>query len=96
MAQFDYRTFVPRPGETRIAGATAEAHTAARLAAPRPQQLFAEWAALADEPFYGLTNDGLFALRPEGTPRGPTATHYKRCHPSPSWCCPTCRCFSER
>ena len=73
MAQLDYRPFVPEPGETRIAGATAEAHTAARLASPRPQQLFAEWAALADKPFHGLTNDGrrregLFALKPESAP----------------------------
>ncbi|MYG52805.1 MAG: DUF3500 domain-containing protein [Rhodospirillaceae bacterium] len=73
MAQLDYRPYVPGPGETRIAGATAEDHTAARLATPRPRQLFAEWAALADEPFYGLTNDGrrregLFALKPEGAP----------------------------
>lgn len=73
MAQLDYRPYVPGPGETRIAGATAEDHTAARLATPRPQQLFAEWAALAEEPFYGLTDngrkrEGLFALKPEGAP----------------------------
>lgn len=73
MAQLDYRPYIPGPGETRIAGATAEAHTAARLGSPRPQQLFAEWAALADEPFYGLTSggrrrNGLFALKPEGAP----------------------------
>ena len=73
MAQLDYRPFVPGPDETGIAGATAEEHTAARLQSPRPQQLFAEWAALADEAYRGLTNDGrkrdgLFALQPDGAP----------------------------
>ena len=73
MARLDYRPYIPGPDETRIAGVTAEAHTAARLESPRPRKLFEEWAALADRPFVGLTTDGakrdgLFALKPEGAP----------------------------
>ncbi len=73
MAQLDYRPYIPGPGETRIAGASAEAHTAARLESPRPRTLFEEWAALADEPFVGIAidgakRDGLFAPKPEGAP----------------------------
>ena len=73
MAELDYRPHVPGPAETRIAGATAEAHTARRLAAPRPRRLFDEWAALAAQPFRGITDGGgrrrgLFALKPEGAP----------------------------
>ena len=69
----DYGPFVPGPEETRISGETIEEHTAARLSSPRPQQLFSEWAALAEKPFHGLTTEGsirhgLFALKPEGAP----------------------------
>ena len=73
MAQLDYRPYIPGPAETRIAGGTAEEHTAERLKAPRPRQLFDEWAALAEKPFFGIADDGkkpdgLFALKPEGAP----------------------------
>lgn len=73
MSEHDYRPFVPGPDETRISGETVEDHTAARLASPRPQQLFSEWAALADKPFSGITTDGtrvdgLFPLKPDDAP----------------------------
>jgi len=73
MTEADYRPFVPTPEETRIAGETVEAHTAERLRSPRPQQLFEEWAKLAEKPFHGITTDGtridgLFGLKPEGAP----------------------------
>lgn len=73
MTDMDYRPYVPSAEETRISGDTVEEHTAARLSSPRPQQLFSEWAALADKPFVGLTTsgvnmEGLFALKPEGAP----------------------------
>ncbi len=73
MAYLDYRPYVPGPEETRIAGATAEAHTAARRQMPRVRRLFEEWSALADRPFIGIAaagtpQGGLFALKPEGAP----------------------------
>lgn len=73
MSEHDYRPFIPGPDETRISGETVEEHTTARLASPRPQQLFSEWAALADKPFVGITTDGtrvdgLFPLKPDDAP----------------------------
>ncbi|MEQ8698379.1 MAG: DUF3500 domain-containing protein [Bauldia litoralis] len=73
MANLDYRPFLPGPGESRIAGDTAETHAAARLEQERPRTLFSEWSKLADQPFRGITADGtrqegLFGLKPEGAP----------------------------
>ena len=85
MAQLDYRPYIPGPAETRIAGGTAEEHTAERLKAPRPRQLFDEWAALADRPFRGIADgggkrEGLFALQPEDAPVEAMAAAAGRLH----------------
>jgi len=78
MSRPDYRPFVPAPGQSRIAGATARAHTQARLQSPRAQELFGGWAELAKAPFTGITTDGhvlpdLFSLRPSDAPTRPMA-----------------------
>lgn len=69
----DFRRFVPGPGQSRIAGKTARAHTEARFASGRPQALFGAWAELFRAPFRGITTDGavrsgLFSLSPDGAP----------------------------
>jgi hypothetical protein len=69
----DYRPYLPRPEQSKIAGATARAHAQARTQSPRGKELFARWKAMLDEPFRGITTDGaplrdLFSLRPEGAP----------------------------
>jgi hypothetical protein len=73
MSRPDFRPYVPRPGQSRIAGATPCAHTQARLATPRAQELFGGWAKLLEAPFKGITTDGsvrpgLFSLQPEDAP----------------------------
>jgi Protein of unknown function (DUF3500) len=73
MSRQDFRSFIPEPGKSRISGATARAHTEARLKSPRAQELFGTWAKLAAEPFKGITTDGkvrsgLFSPAPAGAP----------------------------
>lgn len=73
MSRMDFRPFVPAPGQSRIAGATARAHASKRLQSPRAQELFETWHRLAEEPFRGLTadgrvRDGLYALQPADAP----------------------------
>ena len=69
----DYRPYLPKPEQSKIAGPTARAHAQARTQSPRGKELFARWKAMLDEPFRGVTADGtvppdLYALRPEGAP----------------------------
>ncbi len=69
----DYRPFLPKPGESKIAGPTARAHAEARTKSPRAKELFGGWKKALEEPWRGITTDGvplrdLFALRPEGAP----------------------------
>lgn len=73
MSRADFRPFVPEPGQSRIAGATAEEHTAAICRRERARKLLAGWAKLGEQPFTGLTSDGrvrggLFSLRSEDAP----------------------------
>ena len=73
MTYADYRPHLPSPGQSRIAGDSAEAHAQARLSTPRAQSLFAGWEKLATEPFSGISTTGtptpgLFHLQPEGAP----------------------------
>lgn len=73
MHRSDYRPFVPAPGMSRIAGATAAEHTSEVTKRERARLLLAGWADLARQPFTGVTTDGrvrrgLFSLRPEGAP----------------------------
>ncbi len=75
MSREDYRPFVPAPGTSRIAGDTPRAHAEARLQSPRARELFEAWAALGQQPFKGLTTDGvprsgLFGLEDQGAPVG--------------------------
>ncbi len=53
MSRSDYRPFVPAPGQSRIAGATARAHAQARMQGQRARDLFGGWAELAKAPFTG-------------------------------------------
>jgi len=69
----DYRPYLPKPEQSKIAGPTARAHAEARKKNPRAQGLLAGWQKMLEEPFRGITTDGvplrdLFALRPEGAP----------------------------
>jgi len=73
MKRPDYRPFIPKPGQSAIAGPTPQAHTHARMQSPRAQELFADWARLAEAPFKGITTDGqvrkgLFSLQPGNAP----------------------------
>jgi hypothetical protein len=73
MSRPDFRPFVPKPGQSAIAGPTPHSHTHARMQSPRAQELFADWAKLAAAPFTGITTDGhvrpeLFSLRPGNAP----------------------------
>ena len=73
MGRQDFRSFIPEPGKSRIAGDTPRAHAEERLKSPRAQELFATWAKLSEMPFRGLTTDGhvrpgLFSLAPSGAP----------------------------
>lgn len=73
MSRPDFRSFVPAPGQSRIAGPTPRTHTEARLQSPRAQELFGGWAELAKAPFTGITTDGrivpdLFSLQPSDAP----------------------------
>ena len=73
MSRPDYRPYLPKPEQSKLAGPTARAHAEARKKNPRAQALLAGWAKQLAEPFRGITTDGvplkdLFALRPEGAP----------------------------
>lgn len=73
MKYADYRPYLPGPEQSRIAGDDSVSHTKGRLALPRAQKLFAEWDAIAAQPFVGVTTDGkkidgLYPLRDEGAP----------------------------
>ena len=73
MSRPDYRPFIPQPGHSKIAGPTARAHAQARLQTAQMQNLFAQWAKLAEAPFTGIATDrlaipGLFSLHPEDAP----------------------------
>ncbi|HUK61608.1 MAG TPA: DUF3500 domain-containing protein [Stellaceae bacterium] len=73
MSTPDFRPFIPTPAQNKIAGPTARAHAQARRAGPRGQAMAAAWKAKLDEPFRGITTDGLvvpglFALGPNGAP----------------------------
>jgi hypothetical protein len=69
----DYRPYLPKPEQSKIAGPTARAHVEARRKNPRAQALLEGWKKQLEEPFRGITTDGLpikdlFTLRPEGAP----------------------------
>jgi hypothetical protein len=73
MAAPDYRPYLPKPEQSKIAGPTARAHAEARAKNPRVQALRDGWRKSLKAPFVGVTTDGvpikdLFALRPEGAP----------------------------
>jgi hypothetical protein len=73
MTRPDYRPFVPKPGQSAIAGPTPRTHAQARLKNPRAKELFDTWAKLGAAPFVGITTDGhvrpdLFSLQDEGAP----------------------------
>ena len=74
MSGYDYRSFLPPPGTSKIAGPTPRAHTEARTKNnPRAQGLLSNWERMLNGPFRGITTDGsaipeLFAPRPEGAP----------------------------
>lgn len=75
MPRPDYRPFLPKPGQSKIAGPTARAHAEARRQSPRAREFFAEWARLVAAPFKGITANGtvtpgLYALEPNGAPTG--------------------------
>lgn len=78
MHRGDFRSFVPAPGQSRIAGSNAREHARNRLDSPRAQELFGGWKELAGTPFRGITTGGtpvpdLFSLKPEGAPVGAIA-----------------------
>ena len=69
----DYRPFLPKSGQSKIAGPTARAHADARRQSPRAQEFFAQWGKRLAEPFKGITTDGeaipgLYKLAPNGAP----------------------------
>jgi len=73
MSRPDYRPFLPKPGQSKIAGPTARAHANTRRQSPRAQEFFAQWAKSLAEPFKGITTDGnavpgLYKLEPNGAP----------------------------
>ena len=73
MEYADYRPYLPKKNEGRLAGETAEEHTAARLKTKRAQQIIREWDAISNQPFKGITTDGnikddLFELEDSGAP----------------------------
>lgn len=73
MSADDYRPYLPKPHENKIAGATPREHAQARMKSPRAQGLFATWEKMFAEPFRGITTAGqpipdLFTVRPEGAP----------------------------
>ena len=73
MSRPDYHPFLPKPGQSKIAGPTARAHAEARRQSPRAQEFFAQWAKRLAEPFQGITTDGnavpgLYKLEPNGAP----------------------------
>jgi hypothetical protein len=73
MGTSDFRSFLPTPAQSKIAGATPRAHATARRSSPRGQAMAAVWKAKLAEPFRGVTTDGtaipgLFALAPDGAP----------------------------
>ena len=73
MSRPDYHPFLPKPGQSKIAGPTARAHAEARRQSPRAKEFFAQWARLLAEPFKGITTDGkaipgLYKLAPNGAP----------------------------
>jgi len=73
VSRVDYRPFIPRADQSKIAGATPRAHAQTRLKSPRAGDLFGTWAKLAAEPFKGITTDGnvapgLFSLQPADAP----------------------------
>ncbi|HEY1504410.1 MAG TPA: DUF3500 domain-containing protein [Stellaceae bacterium] len=73
MSRPDYHPFLPKPGQSKIAGPTARAHADARRQSPRAKEFFAQWAKQLAEPFKGITTDGkaipdLYKLEPNGAP----------------------------
>jgi hypothetical protein len=73
MSRPDYHPFLPKPGQSKIAGPTARAHAEARRQSPRAQEFFAQWEKQLAEPFKGITTDGkalpgLYKLEPNGAP----------------------------
>jgi hypothetical protein len=69
----DYRPYLPKPEQSKIAGPTARAHAETRAKNPRAQSLREGWRKSLETPFVGVTTDGapikdLFALQPEGAP----------------------------
>ncbi|HWE75601.1 MAG TPA: DUF3500 domain-containing protein [Stellaceae bacterium] len=73
MSRPDYHPFLPKPGQSKIAGPTARAHAEARRQSPRAKEFFAQWEKQLAEPFAGITTDGttrrgLYKLEPNGAP----------------------------
>jgi hypothetical protein len=73
MSTPDYRPYLPKPEQSKLAGPTARAHAEARAKNPRAQALRDGWRKSLERPFVGITTDGapvkdLFALGPEGAP----------------------------
>ena len=73
MSRPDYHPFLPKPGQSKIAGPTARAHAEARRQSPRAKEFFAQWEKQLAEPFKGITTDGqavpgLYKLEPNGAP----------------------------
>jgi hypothetical protein len=73
MPRPDYHPFLPKPGQSKIAGPTARAHADARRQSPRAKEFFAQWEKQVAEPFKGITTDGqavpgLYRLEPNGAP----------------------------
>jgi hypothetical protein len=73
MSRPDYHPFLPKPGQSKIAGPTARAHADARRQSPRAKEFFAQWEKQLAEPFKGITTDGqavpgLYKFEPNGAP----------------------------
>ncbi len=73
MSRPDYHPFLPKQGQSKIAGPTARAHAEARRQSPRAKEFFAQWENQLAEPFKGITTDGqavpgLYKLEPNGAP----------------------------
>jgi hypothetical protein len=73
MSRPDYHPFLPKPGQSKIAGPTARAHAEARRQSPRAKEFFAQWEKQLAEPFKGITTGGqavpgLYKLEPNGAP----------------------------
>jgi hypothetical protein len=73
MPRRDYHPFLPKPGQSKIAGPTARAHAEVRRQSPRAKEFFAQWEKQLAEPFKGITTDGqaipgLYKPEPNGAP----------------------------